>query len=87
MSQEYTKPCTYCKKEIRMSERLGKWYPTDLDGGYHYCEGKKTQQQKQQPKEEKPQLKNLLEAQLLLQGMDARLKRVEKMLFIRELKA
>ena len=30
----------------------------------------------------KPELKNLLEAQMLLRGMDARLKRVEKMLFI-----
>jgi hypothetical protein len=77
---EYVKPCTYCKKEIRMSERLGRWYPSDLDGGFHYCEGKKAAT-KQQQKEEKPQLKNLLEAQVLLEGMDARLKRVEKLLF------
>ncbi len=71
------KPCTYCKKEIRMSERLGKWYPSDLNGGFHSCEAKKS---KQVPN--RPELKNLLEAQVLLQGMDARLKRVEKMLFI-----
>ena len=24
-----------------MSERLGKWYPSDLDGGFHYYERKK----------------------------------------------
>ena len=70
----------FCNREIVMSERLGKWYPMDLDGGFHYCEAKKRQQQKQEQK--KPELKNLLEAQLLLRGMDARLKRVEKMLFI-----
>jgi hypothetical protein len=65
---EYTKLCTYCRKEIRMSERLGRWNPSDLDGGFHYCEGKKAA--KQQQREEKPQLKNLLEAQVLLEGMD-----------------
>ena len=80
MSQSYKKSCMFCNREIVMSEKLGKWYPSDLDGGIHYCEAKKKQQQqKQEPK--KPELKNLLEAQVLLQGMDARLKRVEKMLF------
>jgi hypothetical protein len=78
---EYTKPCTYCKKEIRMSQRLGRWYPSDLDGGIHRCEAKKQQQQQSKQEPKKPELKNLLEAQMLLEGMDARLKRVEKMLF------
>lgn len=71
----------YCKQEIKMTEKLGRWYPSDLDGGIHYCEAKK-QQQQSQPKQEpkKPELKNLLEAQLLLEQLDARLKRVEKMM-------
>lgn len=63
-----------------MSETLGKWFPLNLDNSSHMCRQKKAQQQSQ--KEEKPQLKNLLEAQVLLEGMNARLKRVEKMLFI-----
>ncbi len=70
----------FCNREIVMSEKLGKWYPSDLDGGTHYCEAKK--QQKAKDEKQQSQLKNLLEAQLLLQGMDARLKRVEKILFI-----
>jgi hypothetical protein len=55
------------------SFRLGWWI--------HRCEAKKQQQSKQLQKEEKPQLKNLLEVQILLEVMDATLKRVEKMLF------
>jgi hypothetical protein len=64
-----------------MSERLGRWDPSDLDGGIHRCEAKKQRQSKQFQKELKQQLKNLLEAQILLEVMDARLKRVEKTLF------
>jgi hypothetical protein len=52
-----------------------------LDGGVHLCEEKKQQQSKQLQKEEMTQLKNLLESQILLEVMDARLTRVEKMLF------
>jgi hypothetical protein len=64
-----------------MSERLGRWDPSDLDGGIHLCEAKKQLQSKQFQKELKQQHKNLLEAQILLEVMDARLKRVEKTLF------
>lgn len=58
-----------------MSEKLGKWYPSDLDGGIHYCEAKKQQSKQEPPKQ---QLKNLLEAQLLLEGLDARVKKLER---------
>lgn len=44
MSQSYKKECIYCKQEIKMTERLGRWYPSDLDGGIHYCDAKKKQQ-------------------------------------------
>jgi hypothetical protein len=77
-----------------MSQRLGKWYSSDLNGGPHYCESK-VKEKKQQPADHKenrgskssqvekqPQLKDILEAQVLLEGMDARLKRVKEMLFI-----
>ena len=79
----------YCKQEIKMTERLGRWYPSDPDGGIHYCDERKKQQQQQQQQQskqepKKPELKNLLEAQMLLEGFDARLKRVEKMLFKQE---
>ena len=71
----------FCNRDIIMTEKLGRWYPSDLDGGTHYCEAKK-QHQHLSKQEQEPELKNLLEAQVLLQGMDARLKRLEKMLFI-----
>ena len=82
MSQSYKKECMYCKQEIRMTEKLGKWYPSDPNGGIHYYDERKKQQQQSKQEPKKPELKNLLEAQMLLEGMDARLKRVEKMLFI-----
>ena len=35
---EYTKPCVYCKAEIRMSNKNeGKWLPYNLDGSAHDC--------------------------------------------------
>lgn len=35
---EYTKPCIYCKAEIRMSNKNeGKWLPYNLDGSAHDC--------------------------------------------------
>ena len=35
---EYTKPCIYCKADIRMSNKNeGKWLPYNLDGSAHDC--------------------------------------------------
>jgi hypothetical protein len=34
---EYTKPCTTCKQQIRMSNNSGKWLPSNLDGSRHFC--------------------------------------------------
>jgi hypothetical protein len=35
---EYTKPCIYCKAEIRMSNKNeGKWLSYNLDGSAHDC--------------------------------------------------
>ncbi|MGA9928279.1 MAG: hypothetical protein WBP96_06705 [Nitrososphaeraceae archaeon] len=35
---EYTKPCIYCKSDIRMSNKNeGKWLPYNLDGSTHDC--------------------------------------------------
>ena len=35
---EYTKPCIFCKAEIRMSNKNeGKWLPYNLDGSAHDC--------------------------------------------------
>jgi len=61
-----------------------------LDGGPHYCESK-VKEKKQQPADHKensgskspqaekqPQLKNILKAQLLLEGLDARVKKLER---------
>jgi hypothetical protein len=71
---EYTKPCTTCKQQIRMSNNAGgKWLPYNLDGSPHRClpadryTPKPTNEQKQQP--------------LSLEQIDARLKRVESLLF------
>ena len=77
MSQSYNKPCMFCKQEIVMSDiGAGKWLPYDLNGTVHECRNKKpvqsqTQLQKQT---EEPQ-------PLTLKVVDARLRRVEKMLF------
>ncbi len=77
---EYVKSCNYCKQQIRMSQRLGKWYPSDLDGGIHRCEAKaeaKKQEAQKQQHQEPQQLKTLLEATALIQQLDARVKRLE----------
>lgn len=35
---EYTKPCIFCKTEIKMSNKNdGKWLPYNLDGSSHDC--------------------------------------------------
>lgn len=34
---EYTKPCTTCKQQIRMTNNSGKWLPQNLDGSPHRC--------------------------------------------------
>lgn len=73
---EYTKPCTTCKAEIRMSNSTGKWLPYNLDNSVHRClpadRYKPTQQQQKPQPDAKP---------LTLEGLNARLKRVEKILF------
>jgi hypothetical protein len=40
MSQSYVKTCTFCKKEIKMSEEGGKWHPYNKDGSPHDCKKK-----------------------------------------------
>ena len=48
----YTKPCIYCKREIKLSNDSGKWLPYNLDGSGHECRPSKQGQGQQQPKEE-----------------------------------
>jgi hypothetical protein len=68
MSQSYTKSCMFCKREIVMSDRAsGNWLPYDLNGEVHEC---KNQSQTGTKKvETRP---------LSLEELDARLKRVER---------
>jgi hypothetical protein len=75
----------YCKKEIEMSDRAaGQWLPYEPegDGNLHDCRVKKDGKKGKVPEQEKHELKTVLEAQVFLEGIDARVKRIEKMLFI-----
>ena len=40
MSQSYVKECIFCKAEIRMSDKEGKWLPYNEDGSQHDCKKK-----------------------------------------------
>lgn len=66
-AMSYKKSCNFCKNEILMTEKLGKWFPLNLDNSPHKCE-----------QEKKPQLKNQLESTILLQQLYERVKRLEK---------
>jgi len=37
MAQSYVKPCIYCKEEIEMSDKEGKWLPYNKNGSPHDC--------------------------------------------------
>lgn len=37
---EYVKTCTFCKQEIQMSDKEGKWLPYNKDGSTHDCRKK-----------------------------------------------
>lgn len=64
MSQSYSKSCMFCKQEIVMSDRgAGKWLPYDLNGSVHEC---------------KNQNKKVETRPLSLEELDARLKRLER---------
>jgi hypothetical protein len=60
----YTKPCIFCKQEIRLSNDSGKWLPYNLDNTVHEC--KKSNHSQQQPK------------QLTLEDLDSRLQKLEE---------
>jgi hypothetical protein len=81
-NSSYRKKCNYCPQDIVMSQRLGKWYPSDLDGGIHRCstngEGNGKKQANILTQKEGIQLKDLLSATLIIQQLDERLKRVER---------
>ena len=67
----YTKPCIFCKQEIKMSNDSGNWLPYNLRGSLHECrESKKGNGKPQQQKK-----------QLTLEELDTRLQKVEKVLF------
>ena len=67
MSQSYNKNCRDCKQQITMMEMNGKWGAYNFDGSYHQCLSKPLPAEKQQS--------------LTLDQLDARLKKVEKVLF------
>ena len=37
---EYVKTCSFCKKEIKMSDQDRKWHPYNKDGSIHTCNKK-----------------------------------------------
>ena len=42
---EYVKTCTYCKNEIQMSDKEGRWLPYNKDGTTHDCKKKNGKQE------------------------------------------
>ena len=42
---EYVKTFTYCKNEIQMSDKEGRWLPYNKDGGTHDCKKKNGKQE------------------------------------------
>ena len=82
MSQ-YQKSCSYCKKEIRMSNDTGKWLPLNMDGSFHSCQAQQTGTKKVETSvkpEAKAFVKEVIEGPKLRE-LDERLKKVEEMLF------
>lgn len=54
MSKSYVKPCIYCKAEIEISDKEGKWLPYNKDGSAHEC--RKTNETAEQKKESRPKI-------------------------------
>lgn len=73
----YEKACSTCNQKIRMEQINGKWGAYELGtNDYHKCgEDKKTAPPQKEPKN---QLKNLLEASLALEALDARVTKLEQ---------
>ena len=67
----YKKNCNRCNQQILMDESMGKWRALNIDGTVHIC------QEQRQPQ---PQQKQVQEhkSQLTLEELDARLKKVER---------
>ena len=78
----FTKFCIYCNREIRLSNDSGRWLPYNLDNTAHECKGKQTQAQtqqtQQQPQKQVQEQQNKSSLTLTLEELDARLKRVER---------
>ena len=68
----YTKPCIFCKQEIKISNDSGNWLPYNSDGSLHECRESKKGNGKPQQQQKK---------QLTLEELDTRLQKVEKVLF------
>ena len=68
----YTRPCTFCNQEIRLSNDTGKWLPYNLDGSAHECKKSSEQPQTQPPQNKK---------QITLEDIESRLERIEHTLY------
>ena len=70
---DYTKSCTYCHKDIRLSNDSGKWLPYEINTNeIHDCRDKQPTQQPQ-PQTQQKQVQEH-KSQLTLEGLDMRLK-------------
>ena len=70
----YTKPCIFCKQDIRMSNDTGKWTPYNLDNTAHEC---KKSSQSQSQSESQSQTHQEPNKKLTLENIDFRLQRLE----------
>ena len=77
----YTKPCIFCKQEIRRSNDSGNCLPYNLAGSSHECRPSKYGKgvEDSSPKQEQYSVRN--DNKLTLESLDTRLKKVESILY------
>ena len=68
----YTKPCIFCKQEIRLSNDSGKWLPYNLDNTSHECKNTKSSQSQ-------PQLQPQIKITLTIEELEQRLTKIEEL--------
>ena len=77
----YSKPCIFCKQEIKMSNDSGNWLPYNLNGTLHECRGSRKGKGKDKDKTPEMAKAQLQTTTLTLESLDLRLKKIEYTLY------
>jgi hypothetical protein len=75
----YTKPCIFCKQEIKTSNDSSNWLAYNLDGSAHECRESVKRNDKPQVKQEQQK-----KVTLTLEDLDIRLKKIEALLNVED---